>query len=100
MSEAMIQNEILEVCLNEVSVLRIDCPNCGEAFETKSKLQRFCSGACRQAAYRESPAYQARLYKKRCERWAPKNERFQRRNRARSLGFDGRYGGLLNSSAR
>jgi hypothetical protein len=98
MSEPQVLPHTLEVCPDTTTVLR-NCEKCGVEFKPV-KRQRFCSNGCKQAAYRASPAYQARLYKKRCERWAPRNEKFQRRNRARSLGFDGRYGGPLNSSAR
>jgi hypothetical protein len=39
-------------------VVEYDCENCGEPFQVvddglASSWQRYCSGACRQAAYRE-----------------------------------------------
>ena len=48
-----------------------DCEKCRTAFEPKSKRQRFCSDACRQSAYRDSPGYKKRLLEKRRERWKP-----------------------------
>jgi hypothetical protein len=108
MSEALIQTKQLEVCLGTDSGVMTRCAECdaelaarkkrqricsecGAVFEAKNKRQHCCSDKCRQKAYRKSPAYKAILYKKRRQRWAPRNERFQQRNRYRSLAFDGRY---------
>jgi hypothetical protein len=87
MSEALIQTEMLEVCLDTKTVLR-NCKKCGVEFEPV-KRQQFCSDACRQAAYRDSPKYQERLRQKRDATFRRK----MARRPYRYMTFDGRTAG-------
>lgn len=96
MSELTVPIKMLEVSQYAKSVVTITCAECGTAFESKSPRHKCCSGACRQKAYRRSPAYRARLDQQKAARFERRLYRYQRRNRARALGFDGRYGGPLN----
>jgi hypothetical protein len=56
------------------------CVQCGQ----RPAKMKYCSSACRQRAYYNRKAAPAR---------ARKLENYFRKNRSRSLGFDGRYGG-------
>ena len=93
MSESLVLTELLEVCLDRKTVLR-NCEKCGVEFEPV-KRQRFCSNACRQAAYRERPAYLAIKNEAKRARQELKNEEFKSLYRYCSIGFDGRYSGPL-----
>lgn len=55
------------------------CP-CG-----KPARRKFCSSACRQAAYRNSPAHTDNLKRLRDARRARRADHYQRRNRSRAL---------------
>jgi hypothetical protein len=66
-----------------------ECKHCKQAFEPTNKRQRFCSAKCRAAAH-YLPTKQSNAKRK--------EKRFQDRNRAKSLGFDGRYSGPGNST--
>jgi hypothetical protein len=76
----------LEVCHHAESSVTL-C-SCG-----KPARQKFCCGACRQEAYRTSPAFLAN--KKRWEnaRIARRAEWESRRHRDKHLTFDGLHGG-------
>jgi hypothetical protein len=73
-----------------VPLAPLDCQQCKQSFQPTNKRQRFCSGKCRATAY-YIPIKQSNAKRK--------LKRFQDRNRAKSLGFDGRYGGPTNSTA-
>ena len=62
-------------------------PRCGRPFTPTNRRQRFCSARCRSAA-RHLPM--------KLEAQERRNARLRARNRDRSLGFDGRYGGPVN----
>jgi predicted nucleic acid-binding Zn ribbon protein len=77
------------------------CLQCGNA----PVLQKFCSPACRQAAYREretqyretSAAYANLKEKQKSARTVAgveRNNKFASENRHRAIGFDGRYTGV------
>lgn len=95
MSAAQIQIEMLEVCLDTKTVLRNceKCEKCGVEFESV-KRQRFCSNACRQAAYRESPNYQERVRRRKA---ATLRRKLDRRP-YRYMSFDGRTAGPYKGS--
>lgn len=66
-----------------------ECEHCKQSFQPKNKRQKFCSDHCRAAAhYLPTKLSNAKR----------KLKRFQDRNRAKSIGFDGRYGGTKNST--
>jgi len=87
---------MLEVCLDTKTMLR-NCEKCGVEFEPVQR-QRFCSNACKQAAYRESPNYQERLRQKRDatlkQKLAAIDWKMAQRP-YRSMSFDGRTAGPL-----
>jgi len=69
------------------------CPVCTGSFQTilfkKGRQQRsFCSNACRQVAYRKSPAHRAVLDGLRNQRLNRRNSYFQRKNAFKSIGLD------------
>ena len=72
------------------------CARCGTEFEKKSKRNLYCSHACRQAAYQQSPSYQALRAQKKAASQQRRRDKFKQRNYYRALGFDGRYGGPSN----
>jgi hypothetical protein len=84
---------MLEVCLDTKTMLR-NCEKCRVEFR-RVKRQRFCSNACRQAAYRERPAYLAIKNEGERARQKLKDEEFKSLNRYCSIGFDARYSGPL-----
>jgi hypothetical protein len=88
-----------DVCLPEVSgVTTKECAECNSIFEPENKIQRFCSGACRQRAYRRSPAHRAQLNGKKQQRRNRRLYQHQEKYRACSIGFDSRFGGPINES--
>jgi hypothetical protein len=89
----MIEEAVARVCLDAKTVLCI-CEKCGQEFQPV-RHQRFCSAACRQAAYRDSSKYQARLLELKNNTLARRNDRFRSLNRYRALEFDGRFAGPL-----
>jgi|SRR6516164_4043409 hypothetical protein len=60
------------------------CEQCGATFE-RDRRKRFCSNACRQAAYRKSAAYTGTLAKKKEQRLRRRNAYFKRRYRFKTL---------------
>jgi hypothetical protein len=84
------------VCLGLATSVTLFCARCEQPFTPTNARQRFCTGACRQAAHRESPAHQALLARK---RQATLNFKIARR-RAISLTFDGRSSGSLSNAGR
>jgi hypothetical protein len=89
----MTEQALAGVCLDAKTVLCI-CEKCGQEFQPV-RHQRFCSAACRQAAYRDSSKYQGRLNRLKLNTLARRNDRFRSLNRYRALGFDGRFAGPL-----
>jgi hypothetical protein len=94
----MIEKAAVEVCLHTKIALCI-CGKCGQEFQPV-RHQRFCSAACRQAAYRDSPKYQGRLHQSKTDALARRNNRFRSVNRYRALEFDGRFAGPLYGGKR
>jgi hypothetical protein len=66
----------LEVCPDEKDSVTL-CAECG----VKPAIRKFCSNACRQAAYRKSPAHAACL--RRDKDWRKARRRAWRRERLR-----------------
>jgi hypothetical protein len=72
------------------------CGYCHQPFQPTNKRQRFCS-----ARHRAAANYLPTKMDNETKRLADlprKNEEFASRNRDRSIGFDGRYGGPENTS--
>jgi hypothetical protein len=67
-------------------------------FESKGEHHRFCSGACRQAAYRKSDAHRNVLDGKKRQRLNRRLYRHQEKFRSCSIGFDGKLGGSVNEN--
>src|SRR5258706_5818163 len=89
----------VHVCLHERPSVTDVCKRCGNEFVV-TRAASYCSNACRQAAYRESPAHAELLANKarqaefrKAERQIRWNIAFASRNRNRALSFDGRYSG-------
>lgn len=61
------------------------CENCG----VNPARSKFCSGACRQAAHRKSPAHSARLQTLKLRRKKRRENHFRDKYSARSLGLNG-----------
>jgi hypothetical protein len=76
------------VCLLSESDVTF-CENCG----INPVRRRFCSDACRQAAYRKRPAHLACLARKCAARLVRKAVRTEALLRDRYIGFDGREQG-------
>ena len=75
-----------------------ECP-CGTSFESHSPRHRFCSGSCRQWSYRQSsPAHRARLDGLKIQRLNRRNDQVRRRNKFKSLSFDGVHSGPLDTT--
>lgn len=66
---------------------------CGLLFVAKSINNRFCSGPCRQRAYRRSPAHRSNLDGLKTQRLNRRNFREDRLNRDKYLGFDAHLSG-------
>ena len=64
---------------------------------TNPAKKKFCSSACRQAAYRNSEAHKATLAKNRDWRLKRRNAYFALKNYDRALTFDGVYSGPSSS---
>lgn len=86
------QNETLVDCLPTKHSVTL-CAECGTPFVPASKVNRFCSSACRQAGYRKSPAHQACLAGHKHQRHNRRMTWMRRKNAFKSLSFDGRYAG-------
>jgi hypothetical protein len=74
------------------------CPECQAPFQTfvfsTGRQQRlFCQDACRQTAYRKSPAHRKCLDGDRNQRLNRRNTQTRRRNAFKYFSFDGRYSG-------
>ncbi len=75
------------------------CPECQTffqtvAFRTTGRQQRlFCSGVCRQAAYRKSPAHRKCLDGLKNQRLNRRNTQTRRKNAFKYLSFDGLHSG-------
>ena len=74
------------------------CDECKTSFIPTSTVNRFCSSPCRQAAYRKSPAHRACLDGLKIQRFNRRMDCYRRKNKFRSLGFDGIYGGPVDVS--
>jgi hypothetical protein len=79
-------NASLQVCLQEKASVTA-CIECGVALT--GKQQDFCGAACKQKAYRKSPAHKVILAEKKKQRLSVKIRKFQDRYGARSLGLNG-----------
>ena len=75
---------------SEVSVTQL-CEECG----LRPAKQKYCSGACRQKAYRKSPKHKANLQQKRDRRSARRKAWERDKYAARSLGIHG-WSGPVN----
>ncbi len=67
------------------------CKECSSPFVATRRAST-CSSACRQAAYRKSPAYKESLAKKKDQRLRRRNAWFKRKNYYKTFDFD-HYGG-------
>jgi hypothetical protein len=76
-----------------LSAYGFECANCQGLFTPKSTENLYCSGKCRQAAYRRSPAHKAVLAGLRAQRANRRLSWHRRRNAAKSICFDGLYSG-------
>lgn len=94
MSESLLVIRMLGVCQDTKSVLR-NCEKCGIEF-SPVKRQRFCSNACKQAAYRDSPKYQERVR----QRKAATLRRKMARRPYKYMSFDGRTEGPSKGRAK
>lgn len=67
----------------------LECGHCRNPFQPTNKRQRFCTSNCRaKAAYLPTKLLNREK----------KEARFKARNRAKSLGFDGRHSGPENKT--
>jgi hypothetical protein len=82
----------------ELGVTTKECAECGSPFESKGEHHLYCCGACRQRAYRRSPAHRAVLDGKKQQRRNRRLYQHQEKYRACSIGFDSRFGGPINES--
>jgi hypothetical protein len=82
----------LGVCLPQDS--SVTCEHC-RTNPAKSK-GRFCSNACRQAAYRLSPAHRKNLDRQKTRRLDRRNRWVSARLRDKHFTFDGLFGGHIN----
>jgi hypothetical protein len=75
------------------------CPACSKEFQPKRSSARFCSSACRQSAFRKSPAgkeaRQRQGQRMKVRRASRRAEHFVRVNRDRHFAFDGRFSGPI-----
>ncbi len=72
---------------------KVNCPECQTSFETvifrTGRQQRsFCSDACRQTAYRKSPAHRACLDGLKNQRMNRRNAQTRRKNRDKAFYLD------------
>jgi len=67
------------------------CKECGEP-----AFRSFCSGKCRQAAYRRGKTYAAALGRAKVCRLDRRNRWLSAKLRDKSFTFDGRHGGHMN----
>jgi hypothetical protein len=67
------QNVTPDVSLQPELGVTTECAECGATFKSEGKHHLYCSGACRQRAYRKSPAHRVQLNGK-------KQQRMNRRN--------------------
>ena len=70
------------------------CVQCG----LKPATRKFCSGICRQQAYRQSAAHEGCKAKGRLHRFNRRKRWLEAKWRDKSLGFDGRRGGHENKN--
>lgn len=75
------------------------CPACSKEFHPKRSSARFCSPACRQSAFRKSPAGKVARQRQgdrmKVRRAGRRAEHFTRANRDRHFTFDGRFSGPI-----
>lgn len=76
------------------SVTATKCLHCEKEFAPKPN-QKFCSNACRQKAYRLSPAHRKSLQGQKHQRMNRRNDWTKRRRAYMSLAFDGRHSGSI-----
>jgi hypothetical protein len=84
-----------DVRLDEISGVTAaeNCAECGSSFESQGKHHLYCSSACRQRAYRRSPAHRKRLDGLKTQRLNRRNDQVRRRNKFRYFSFDGLHSG-------
>lgn len=92
MNSTQVQTQTPEVCPSQNSGVTTLCAHCGINPATK----KFCSSACRQAAYRLSPAHRKNLDKQKSVRLQRRNRWVAAKTRDKAFGFDGRHGGHVN----
>jgi hypothetical protein len=92
------QNVTPDVSLQPELGVTTECAECGATFKSEGKHHLYCSGACRQRAYRQSPAHRAVLDGKKQQRRNRRLYQHREKFRACSIGFDARFGGPVNES--
>jgi hypothetical protein len=87
-----VEIQLLPVCKGDISSVtnatdshNTVCAECGVSFAPKGR-QRFCSGVCRQRAYRRSPAHRAQLDGKKQQRMNRRNAWVAQRVRDKAYG--------------
>lgn len=92
-SEVAAEVKTLEPCLVINDGVTI-CEHC----KVHPAKRKFCSNACRQAAYRLSPAYEGSKAKHRLDNFNRRVRWAAAKFRDKHLTFDGRRGGHINSA--
>jgi hypothetical protein len=77
----------VEVCPDAKHSVTNVCKECKSSF-VATRVAIHCSSACKQAAYRKSPAYKESLANKKARRLRRRNAYFKRKNRFKSFGLD------------
>jgi hypothetical protein len=93
MNPTTVTGTTLEVCLDAKDSVTL-CEHC----HTNPSTRRFCSSACRQAAYRLSPAHRKNLDKQKTRRLDRRNRWVTARLRDKHFTFDGLFGGHINGA--
>jgi hypothetical protein len=86
-----VENTTPVVCLNTKEAVTI-CVHC----KSNPAKRLYCSNACRQAAYRLSPAYAEAKTRAKDRRLSRRNRWVAAKTRDKYLTFDGRRGGHNN----
>jgi hypothetical protein len=91
-------DDAIQVCESVKNSVTASCLECKSPFQTilfkTGKQQRsFCSDACRQTAYRKSPAHQACLDRLTNQRTNRRVEHFRRKNAFKSIGLSTAHSG-------
>lgn len=93
MNPAMVTDTALEVCQPSNDSVTF-CLHC----KVNPAKRRFCSNACRQAAYRLSPAHRKNLDRQKTARLDRRNRWVSARFRDKHFTFDGLFGGHINDA--